>query len=436
MDGRYIQTIESLYCGDADIGTCQCLGSRSSYEDLHLIFNKPGLSFFILMDGHSGRGVVDFMDANHEEYLDKYFSNYYEIGSEEIPDKAIKQFLREIDHYCVTELSGDSGATFTMLMVQKLIQPVDQDSDDETEPETEERTAYIIANVGDSRILLYDKNKNLIFTTTDHKAETERQRIENAGETEHPGKGPYVIQDRRTWRVLGRLEVSRAIGDKEYKTKNRNTVKDWNKFWNRGMVTAEPDISRYYFKRKTKIDVFIFCDGVVEGFKSDDALHEYIGQLLDVTKRPEKIASILVGKAAQRSTDNITCMYMRFNQKLYYTETKILKESRDNSHFIFNLGGLATMMGESVGETMMFMAKKTKFIYKFGTRKTDPEYDITAIVKKMKDIPTAKIVKLFNLWYAFEMRRGMTDDGRYRDNLVKYAYDKKNNIDIDFIEFL
>lgn len=81
-------------------------------------------------------------------------------------------------------------------------------------------TKLSVANVGDSRGVMCDFKGNAIPLSFDHKPDNliERKRIEAAG---------GFVAHHGVWRVIGKLAMSRALGDYEFKT---------------GMVIADPDI--------------------------------------------------------------------------------------------------------------------------------------------------------------------------------------------------
>lgn len=81
-----------------------------------------------------------------------------------------------------------------------------------------------VANVGDSRGVMCDFAGNAIPLSFDHKPENEEEKKRigsiNGGYVAHHG----------VWRVVGRLAMSRALGDYEFKN---------------GMVIADPDIRTF-----------------------------------------------------------------------------------------------------------------------------------------------------------------------------------------------
>ncbi len=113
-----------------------------------------------------------------------------------------------------------------------------------------------IANSGDSRAVLakqQDKKVTAVELSVDHKPELpeERRRIEKAG---------GFVEDNR---VKGILNLSRSLGDLEYKSDTSIPLKDQ-------MITAMPEI------RKEKISadcnfLILACDGIWDCLTSQEA---------------------------------------------------------------------------------------------------------------------------------------------------------------------
>ena len=108
-------------------------------------------------------------------------------------------------------------------------------------------TEIIVANAGDSRTVLAKKvseKYQAIDLSIDHKPELEeeRLRIEKAG---------GFVEDNR---VKGILNLSRSLGDMEYKSDSTLPLKDQ-------MITAMPDIRKEKTSRDTAFQI-IACDGI------------------------------------------------------------------------------------------------------------------------------------------------------------------------------
>ena len=87
------------------------------------------------------------------------------------------------------------------------------------------KNTYYCANAGDARCILYRSNKEIVALSEDHKpdSEIEYKRITKAG--------GYVLDGR----VCENLNLTRAIGDLEYKKNNEIPPEDQ-------IITSNPDI--------------------------------------------------------------------------------------------------------------------------------------------------------------------------------------------------
>jgi serine/threonine protein phosphatase PrpC len=161
-----------------------------------------------------------------------------------------------------------------------------------------------VANAGDSRAVLGKKSGSTVTgveLSMDHKPELpeEKRRIEKAG---------GFVEDNR---VKGILNLSRSLGDLEYKSDASIPLKDQ-------MITASPEI------RKEKITsdcsfLIIACDGIWDCLTSQEAA-ELVSELLP--KKPkvsgvieemfDKIIASDVASSGGIGCDNMTCIVVQF----------------------------------------------------------------------------------------------------------------------------
>ena len=125
-------------------------------------------------------------------------------------------------------------------------------------------TEIIVGNAGDSRAVLAQKAKaklQAIEMSVDHKPELEEEktRIEKAG---------GFVEDNR---VKGILNLSRSIGDLEYKNDSSLPLKDQ-------MITAMPDIRTEKITSETDF-IIIACDGIWDCLSSQEAV-DLVGDLI------------------------------------------------------------------------------------------------------------------------------------------------------------
>lgn len=234
-------------------------GWRVSMEDAHLAVGElPGqdwrhVALFGVMDGHGGEHVAHFC----EKHLP------YEIAkgpSQDIGGSLISAFhtmddmLSNVDHF--EELQSLANPSF---IPGKIADPDHVGCTACVCAVT--ANAIIVANCGDSRAVLC-RNGQAVPLSEDHKPNcpSERQRIAKAGGTvERSAYGPVV-----QFRVNGNLNLSRSIGDLEYK-KNADLQP------HEQMICATPDVQ--VFTRETTDDFFVICcDGVWDVMGSQDVI--------------------------------------------------------------------------------------------------------------------------------------------------------------------
>ncbi|XP_056139612.1 integrin-linked kinase-associated serine/threonine phosphatase 2C isoform X2 [Lampris incognitus] len=236
-------------------------GEREEMQDAHVLLpDMTGcvsalptqvscVSFFAVFDGHGGARASCFAAENLPHTLGRNFPR----GDPENLDKLIKKSLldtfRHTDEEFLKKASSQKpawkdGSTATcMLVVDDVV---------------------YIANLGDSRAVLCrteqeegcaERRSVTLALSKEHNPTIyeERMRIQRAGGTVRDG------------RVLGVLEVSRSIGDGQYK---------------RCGVISTPDLRR---RQLTPNDRFIIlaCDGLFKVFSADEAVKYVLNVLQD-----------------------------------------------------------------------------------------------------------------------------------------------------------
>lgn len=165
-------------------------------------------------------------------------------------------------------------------------------------------TSFISVNAGDSRAVLC-RGGEAMALSHDHKPndEVEHARITRAGGTVEESQGGA----RTHYRVNGNLNLSRAIGDLEYK-KNPNLLPAEQ------IITSTPDVFQL---GRTPDDEFmiIACDGVWDVLSNEDAVQLVRTRLADgksLDEICEEVADECLSpdpKATQGiGADNITCV--------------------------------------------------------------------------------------------------------------------------------
>uniref|UniRef100_A0A3P8TRG3 Integrin-linked kinase-associated serine/threonine phosphatase 2C n=1 Tax=Amphiprion percula TaxID=161767 RepID=A0A3P8TRG3_AMPPE len=226
-------------------------GERDEMQDAHVMLpdmsgcmtslpgNTSRVSYFAIFDGHGGARASRFAAEHLHQTLAKKFPS----GDPENVDKLIKKCLldtfRQTDEEFLKKASSQKpawkdGSTATCVLV------VDD--------------MVYVANLGDSRAVLCrmeasaaDQRRPVTLALSKEHNPTiyeERMRIQRAGGTVRDG------------RVLGVLEVSRSIGDGQYK---------------RCGVISIPDLRRCQLTANDRF-IILACDGLFKVFSADEAV--------------------------------------------------------------------------------------------------------------------------------------------------------------------
>ncbi len=185
-----------------------------------------------------------------------------------------------------------------------------------------QKNKCIIANVGDSRLVIYKKN-SLSFCTEDHKpgTKTEKERIANAGGKiyQTPSLFPLYQNGKEIeipWRVLpGRLSVSRTFGDIE--------AKDPKFGGNKNVVVALPDITEIELSDEFNL-IVLGCDGIFDVLSNEEVLECVKIVLKEKNMKDMKelniselcgdfAAMIIKSALAKDSFDNVSCIVIAIN---------------------------------------------------------------------------------------------------------------------------
>jgi len=272
-------------------------GYRATMEDEEILLqdlatsNWRHCSFFGIYDGHGGRECVSFVRQRlHMNFvaalhgkggLDKSSQVHHDIC------ESLTHGFLETDRQFLSMAAsqeGFNGGSGCAAVVACII------------------GGWIwCANVGDSRALLCRDGK-AVQLSLDHKPDRddEAARIESAG---------GFVSFRR---VLGRLAVSRAFGDEEYKytSPERSNGKP--------LVIADPEIR---VEQLTPQDEFLFmaCDGLFDVFSSQEAvefMHSRLASMPPNEQDPQRAVQDIVHEAIheRRSRDNVTALLVTFKR--------------------------------------------------------------------------------------------------------------------------
>uniref|UniRef100_H2LP74 Protein phosphatase 1L n=1 Tax=Oryzias latipes TaxID=8090 RepID=H2LP74_ORYLA len=252
-------------------------GRRDHMEDrfevLTDIVNKSHPSIFGIFDGHGGEAAADFAKAHLPEALRQQLLTY-ERGKDFSYPTILEQQILTLDREMLEKLSATYNEAGTTCLVALL-------SDKE----------LTVANVGDSRGVLCDKNGKAIPLSHDHKPYQlkERKRIKKAG---------GFISFNGSWRVQGILAMSRSLGD--YPLKNLN------------VVVSDPDVMSFDLDKLQPQFMILASDGLWDTFSNEEAVR-FIKDRLDEPHFGAK--SIVLQSFYRGCPDNITVMVVKFKGK-------------------------------------------------------------------------------------------------------------------------
>ncbi|CEL02248.1 hypothetical protein ASPCAL03420 [Aspergillus calidoustus] len=299
------------------VGSASAQGSRPSQQDRYIALTPEKLpshvgkdvALFAVFDGHGSEIVAEHASKHiPPSILDApaFREGDYERAMQSAIDQEEKVLLEEFRR-------GEArfatvGSTVTIVLVDL------------------DKGEVVVGNLGDSHAILAEMEGgsgelgSVTRLTESHKPESpdEKKRIEDAGGTVHEQKNVARI---------GALNMSRAIGDLEYK----NPV---NKMES-GSLTEEQQIAVYgqdkpaqerdsflsiemSFKRveleKEKQYVLALTSDGVTNYTEDKAIMGTVSQQLKAGFKAEEIAKHLVDEAASRPcSDNATCILVLLN---------------------------------------------------------------------------------------------------------------------------
>ena len=253
--------------------------------------------FFAVYDGHGGNGCSLYLKNNLHKNINEFSTKGIKTAIEITENTFLSS--KAIDHNY--ELFDTSGSCGVILLIKK--------------------NKCIIANIGDSRLVMF-KNKKVVFSTSDHKPNTyiEKHRIESAGGSVYQTTAAIPIYQNGKlieipWRVCpGGLSVSRTFGDIESKDERFGGKK--------GVVVALPDISEFDLNDEYNF-IVIGCDGIFDVLSNGEII-ECIKIVLKINKNKNKkinelcgdfAAMIIKSALAKESFDNVSCIVIVFNLK-------------------------------------------------------------------------------------------------------------------------
>eukprot|EP00404_Azadinium_spinosum_P039731 CAMPEP_0180645966 /NCGR_PEP_ID=MMETSP1037_2-20121125/49317_1 /TAXON_ID=632150 /ORGANISM="Azadinium spinosum, Strain 3D9" /LENGTH=333 /DNA_ID=CAMNT_0022669951 /DNA_START=1 /DNA_END=998 /DNA_ORIENTATION=- len=272
--------VERHNCKGFRVGLAEMNGWRNNMEDAHLIYTCADWAFFGVFDGHGGDQCSSFVAEHIHKELRKHGCPQDEA--------ALKQLILEADK-AFLDTKEESGSTGTMCIVHR--------------PAAGSKLRLRLANVGDSRVLLGQRDGSIIDgggtdrgLTTDHKPDhpSERERIYRCGGFVE------VTQEGGPARVNGELSVSRCFGDASHKVTGGPRPEDHP-------VTADPEMG--YAECSESDFLLLVCDGISESNFPNADVVRMVATCLKENNDPGLAAKAVCQKAIESgSRDNVTCM--------------------------------------------------------------------------------------------------------------------------------
>lgn len=250
-------------------------GRRPHMEDRFNIVSdleQTGIYLFGIFDGHGGEFAAEFTKKTLFKYLliriisaelDEQTENFTQMITEEV---------NHVDTQLIKAAKANSDISGTTALFALLKGDI-----------------LTVANVGDSRGIICDKNSKAIPLSYDHKPYNikERQRIKEVG---------GFISFNGVWRVAGVLATSRALGD--------FPLKDTK------MVIADPDILTFNLRFLQPYFMILASDGLWDVFSNQEA----VDFIKDRLHEPLFGAKSLVLQAYYRgSLENISVLVVNFS---------------------------------------------------------------------------------------------------------------------------
>uniref|UniRef100_A0A0G4GC43 PPM-type phosphatase domain-containing protein n=1 Tax=Chromera velia CCMP2878 TaxID=1169474 RepID=A0A0G4GC43_9ALVE len=283
-----------------NVGCAGEQGFRQQMEDEDVSLQDMGVaekrlcSFFAVYDGHGGRTCAEFVRDNLHMKILKRLRGKGGIDSARRAFRflhgSLLEAFRDTDEAFLRhkELSrpGSGCAAVVVILVGGWIW---------------------CANCGDSRAVLCRGGK-AVQLSSDHKPdrEDELHRISKAG---------GFVSFRR---VLGRLAVSRAFGDFDYKV--RTDTQESGRTDQAPLVTSVPEVR---VERLQHNDDFLLlaCDGLFDVFTSQEAVdfvREGLSKMRKNEQDPQKVVQELIREAirTRRSRDNVTAILLTFKRSV------------------------------------------------------------------------------------------------------------------------
>ncbi|KAK2748137.1 Protein phosphatase 2C 1 [Myotisia sp. PD_48] len=279
--------------------------------------------YFAIFDGHAGSFAAEWCGKKLHLLLEEAVRNNPNTSIPTLLDQTFTSVDQQLEQLPLKN-SGCTAVTAVLRWEDRPHGPLNSAPDtsgrkateDSGEQESSETSLPVVsptpeeitsrfrvlytANVGDARIILC-RNGKALRLSYDHKGSDENEgvRITNAG--------GLILNNR----VNGVLAVTRALGDAYMKE----------------LVTGHPFTTETVIQPETDEFLILACDGLWDVCSDQEAV-----DLVRNTEDPQAASKILVDYALSRfSTDNLSCMIVRFDTKAITEEVNRSTSSRKKS---------------------------------------------------------------------------------------------------------
>jgi serine/threonine protein phosphatase PrpC len=205
-------------------GCVKYIIGRADEDRYNLAVLNKDIQMYAIYDGHGGKGVSDYLRDHLPEKLAAALLDV-DFNNEELMKKIITDVFIGIDAEMI-KLGTYVGSTANVVL--------------------RKGSKLYLANIADSRAMIYDPNGQVLLETVDHDGENpdEIKRIENLGGRIRNG------------RVYGNLAVTRAFGDFHFKV-----TEDLGNYNPQGWVSVIPDIFVFNISQPN-LTLLIASDGL------------------------------------------------------------------------------------------------------------------------------------------------------------------------------
>lgn len=259
--------------------TCSVRNVRPYMEDRHNVRHDivPGVTLLAVYDGHGGSAVSARCARLFPQIVKQRLEGIRRFPSSRDCEDALENGIGELDTKCKKDgLHDQIGSTLCAALVIPSANEI------------------IVANVGDSRMVLIRGGRRTEQVTVDHGVAclSERKRITDLG--------GLILRDAFGMdRVMGVLNLTRSIGD----------------WYLRPYLSATPNIATHAFGNADS--VCLATDGLWDVVASRE-----VKDLCKQRRGQKNIARDMVREAMKRgSTDNITVV-LYFNRSMHHQRAK------------------------------------------------------------------------------------------------------------------